>query len=451
MEIEIGDLITVNPYALGSSGEAIGDSDGFKIFIDGALPNEEVSVRITTVKKNYARGNVERIIISSPDRVKPPCPYYDRCGGCQLMHLSYQGQLSVKRQKVIDALQRIGGQSNAAVSPCMPSPDALHYRNKIQLPIVPGPQGTKIGLYARNTHEVVAVDRCMIHCILGEEVYSQVQQMLKESGIAPYDEKTGQGTLRHLLIKSAIGTGEVLIILITTGKENRKVQEVCDAIMEICPSVKGVVENINKRSDNVIMGKTFITRAGQGHIIEKLSGLYFKMSPPSFFQVNPLQADHLYAKAIQLAELNEGKSVLDAFCGVGTLALIASESAADVHGIETVAEAIEDAKENARMNGITNCSFTCGKAEKLVPKMKSFDVTLLNPPRKGCDPALLNCLASKTLIYVSCDPATLARDIAILIARGYELDGVFPFDMFPQTMHVETVVRLRAVTQQRPR
>ena len=448
MSLTSGKEIILEITGLGSSGEGIGAIDGLKVFVEGALPGEQVRVQVTVAKARYAKGDLLEILKPSPHRTEPPCPLFDRCGGCQLQHVAYAQQLEMKRARVIDALERIGGFKGVTVAPCEPSPSPLAYRNKIQLPVVTGPNGTLIGLYRRHSHDVIPVDRCLIHCDLGETVYRDVQQLIQESGLKPYCTRSRKGDLRHLLIKSAIHTGEVLVALVTTGRGPAKA--LAEKILSSIPAVKGVIENINARHDNVILGSRYRTLAGENAIHETLCGLTFKVSAASFFQVNTDQAEQLYTKALELAELDATTTLLDAYCGVGTLALIAAKHVQRVVGIECVPQAITDAKENGERNGIENATFICGNAETAIRDIGAVDVALLNPPRKGCDPALLNELIAhppQKIIYVSCDPATLARDLAILVKGGFSLQSTHPFDMFPQTSHVETIVKLRHTRQ----
>lgn len=438
MAIKINDELEIFIRSLGSGGEGVGTYESLVCFVEGALPGEKVLVRVTASKTNYLKVDLLEIITPSPHRVTPICPVFGRCGGCQLMHLSYDQQLELKRTQVQDALQRIGGFQDLSVSPCVPSPDPLYYRNKIQLPIVYGPNGWLMGLYARGSHDIIPVDKCYIHCHVGEEVFSTAHQILKEMA------KPAKGEIRHLLIRTAIHEGEVLVVLITTGVEKKWLETFTDKLMSAHSYVKGVVENINKRVDNVILGTEYRLIRGVSTIEEKICGLEFRLSPHAFFQVNTPQVENLYRAAIQMAGLTGKEILVDAYCGVGTMALIAASASQSVIGIEYVADAIKDARHNAELNGVYNTRFEVGAAEELVAKIPKMDVVILNPPRKGCDEKLLNTLLKKkpkTLVYVSCNPATLARDLKIL-ASHYKIQEVRPFDMFPQTSHVETVVKL---------
>ncbi len=359
------------------------------------------------------------------------------------MHFDYAAQLEMKRQRVVDAFERIGKLGLVEVSPCLPSPSPLSYRNKIQVPIRKGENGMRIGFNARNSHDLVEVDFCHIHCELGQKAYEGACEVLKASKLIPYDWETEAGELRYLIIKTAVRTNEVLVVLVTSGEASEELRSVAKKIMIKCPFIKGVVQNINSVPDNVVFGKEFCVLEGEDHIEEIICDLKFKVSPASFFQVNPEQAENLYQKVLDCAALTGHEVVLDAYCGVGTLSLIFSQRAKSVIGIECVLQAIDDAKENASKNEIGNVSFVCAEVENYIQTMKSVDVVVLNPPRKGCEISLLDKLKElrpSRVVYVSCDPATLARDLAHLKEMGYQIVQAHPFDMFPQTAHVETVV-----------
>ncbi|HEY4255367.1 MAG TPA: 23S rRNA (uracil(1939)-C(5))-methyltransferase RlmD [Chlamydiales bacterium] len=442
---QINQIISLEIHGLGSGGEGVGYFHGYVVFVDGALPGETVEAKMTQCQKRHGWAELISITKRSPDRVEPPCKLFGTCGGCQLMHLSYHKQLEIKRQKVVDALRRIGKLENVPVEPCVASPSSLGYRNKIQLPVRPGNKEMAIGLYARASHELIEVDHCYIHCPLGEQVYQAVRSVLKRSDLVPYDPIQNGGELRHVLIKSAVHTGEVLVILVTDKPVSFALRQVARDIMAANSAIKGVVHNLHQGKENVILGQEYTTLEGTGSIQEKLLGLKFKVSPASFFQVNAPQAEQLYTKALEFAALTGQETVLDAYCGVGTLSLLFAQKAKKVIGVECVPEAIQDAKENREINQIKNTEFFCDDAEKFIQKLKGVDVVLLNPPRKGCEPLFLEGLGRlrpKRVVYISCDPATLARDLAQLVTLGFSLETIAPYDMFPQTSHVEAVAQL---------
>ncbi len=429
MKPSFQEVISLSIQRLGIHGEGVGSWEGFTLFVEGALPGERVRVQVYDVRRNYGRARVLEYIETSPHRIYPPCPVFGRCGGCQLMHLDYTRQLETKSERVKDALQRIG-KIEVDVLPCVPSPSPFSYRNKIQLPY----SDSRLGLYAFNSHDLVEIDRCYIHCPLGERAFQKIRKILQKSSCK---------TLRYVLIKTAIATHQVLVILVTEGAS--KIDSIAEEIKDSMPEIRGVVQNIKEGRSNVVLGKTYRTLRGEGGIRDSICGLTFKVSPASFFQVNPSQAEQLYRTAIHWCGLKGTEVVLDAYCGVGTLSLMLAQKALRVLGVEAVKEAVEDAKENASLNGIVNVDFTWALAEDFIQTIPTIDVAIINPPRKGCEINFLNQLVGlkpQCLIYISCDPATLARDLAMLQAGGYRVDKVQPFDMFPQTMHVETLVKL---------
>lgn len=440
------EMIQLNIHGIGSHGEGVGSIDGYTLFVDGALPGETIDVKLTEKHKRYGRGELLKIHKPSSDRIEPACPLFGKCGGCQLMHATYAKQLLIKQQKVIDALERIGKLKNPTILPCLPSPSALGYRNKIQLPVQRKKEGLALGLYARSSHELIEVDHCFIHCDTGEKIYQPLAQLIKKSGLSAYDATTGKGELRHVLIKSSLHANELLVILVANASPSPLIKQLAQEILALSSTVKGIIHNLNTAPGNVILGKEYTVLEGQSQIEEKLCGLTFKISPASFFQVNPLQAENLYAKVCAFAALTGTEKVLDACCGVGTLSLILAKQAREVIGVECIPEAIADAHVNAACNGISNVSFVCDHIENFIQTLDSLDVLILNPPRKGCEVAFLagvKKLLPKRIVYVSCDPATLARDLALLVSFGYKINAVQPFDMFPQTAHVETCVSLQ--------
>ncbi|MBI2743053.1 MAG: 23S rRNA (uracil(1939)-C(5))-methyltransferase RlmD [Chlamydiales bacterium] len=432
--MEIETLVELTVERLGINGEGVARLDGYTIFVDGALPGEKVKARFYEKRKSFGRAKIVQILERSPHRIKPICPLFGRCGGCQLMHLDYAEQLKMKRQKVVDALERIGKIFDIDVCDCSPSPQPLAYRNKIQLPLVDG----RLGLYARSTHDLIEIDGCFIHCALGERIFKGIRRMITCSSAA--------SEIRHVIIKTAVHTEQALVILVTMGRASAPLKQLASEILKFAPEIKGVVQNINPAEGNVILGEEFVTLAGEGWIEERLADLSFIVSPASFFQVNPAQAERLYQQVIDFADLKGDERVLDAYCGVGTLSLVLAKQAKEVIGVESVAEAVSDAVKNAERNGISNARFVCDQAENFIATLKEIDLAILNPPRKGCEASLLQKLLElkpKRVIYVSCDPATLARDLQLLSSGGYQIETVQPFDMFPQTAHVESVVSLR--------
>ena len=428
--MKIDQKIELTIRSLGHSGEGVGSYEGFTFFVDGVLPEETALVEITELKKKYGRGRLVSLLKKSEARVHPPCPYFGSCGGCQIMHMAYPQQLEAKRQRIIDALIRIGKLQDLEVQLCLASPDCFGYRNKIQLPVS---QEGKMGLYAKNSHNLIAIEQCLIHCKEGERVFQSLSDLLKVTPLP----------IRHILIKSAIATKEILVVFITENPPSPELQKLAEQLAKKEKSIRSVVHSKHEGMGNVILGKEYTSLIGPGFITEILGSLSFRVSPASFFQVNPKQALHLYNKALELASLTGQERVLDAYCGVGTLSLFFAPHVKEVIGVESVPEAICDAKYNAATNQITNVQFHSALAEEYMRTSPDIDLLLLNPPRKGCDPLFLEGikrLSPRKLIYISCDPATLARDLAILVSYGYKIDTIQPVDMFPQTFHVECVV-----------
>jgi len=430
-----GQIVSLDIRGLGSSGEGVAHLDGYVLFVDGALPGEKVQARVVERRKTHGRAELLSISRRSPDRADPPCSLFGRCGGCQIMHLSYSKQLEAKRQRVVDAMQRIG-KIKCEIAPCLPSPSPLAYRNKIQLPAKIEGGKLSFGLYARGSHDLVEVDACPIHCALGEEISKSLRNLLKNET---------QISLRHLLIKSALATNEALAVLVTDRPHSPALFGLAEKLLASHPALKGIIHNLHAGPENVILGPTFTPLAGADSIQEWIGGLTFQVSAASFFQVNPAQAEHLYEKAIEFAALQGDETVLDAYCGVGTLSLLFASLVKKVIGIESISQAIANAEENRRLNGIENALFICSRAEEWIQNSPPIDIALLNPPRKGCEVRFLEGiahLAPKKIVYISCDPATLARDLASLAALGYQTEAIQPFDMFPQTAHVESVALL---------
>ncbi|MCH9633697.1 MAG: 23S rRNA (uracil-C(5))-methyltransferase RlmCD [Chlamydiae bacterium] len=432
-------------FDVNSSGQGVASLDGLKVFIDLALPSERVKAKLRLKKKNYALADLVEIQKTSPDRVPPVCPIFSKCGGCQIMHWSYDKQLEYKTQKVKDALTRIGDFENPPLKDCIAS-SPLHYRNKIQLPFFEKNGLVKLGLYEKHSNRVVEVEKCFIHCTLGEKVYASLTELLEESSLEVYNAGSQKGFLRHLLIRTAIETNEVLLVFITSStKYQKELRQLAKKLMSLHPQIKGVLQNVNKKRYNSIMGDQLITLEGRPFIYEQIGSFKLKVSAHAFFQVNPKQAQNLYEKAIELAELNKEETLLDAYCGIGMFSLFASKRVKKVIGIESIPCAVTDAQDNARLNSLTNLEFRCDFLEKAVLSLEDINAAFINPPRKGCDKIVLEALVNlkvKKIIYISCDPATLARDLRFLKEEGYDLKQVQPLDMFPQTTHVESIAVL---------
>ena len=464
------DRIELTITDMGVKGEGIGKKEGYTFFVKNAVIGDTVSAVITKMKKGYGYAKTLQVLSPSSDRIDPSCPEASRCGGCQIMELSYPAQLKYKEQKVKNNLERIGGldMSSFEFLPIirMGEEVPLHYRNKMQYPFGRTTQGRIVtGFYAGRTHYLIETKNCPVALQGDEKIRQAVCAFAEQNALSVYDEETGTGLLRHLLIRRGYATGQVMVCLVINGDELGTIElerAFVAALKEADPAVHSISLNINKEKTNVILGKTLRCLSGERYIEEKITCgkelLRFQISPLSFFQVNTLQTEQLYGTALSFADLKGDETVWDLYCGTGTISLFLSKSAKKVIGVEVIPAAIEDANENAWLNGIDNAQFLCGKAEELFPEAVlqenlPADVVVLDPPRKGCDAKLLDALRKvgpEKIVYVSCDSATLARDLKILTGgdpswkdgASYQLKKVQPVDMFPHTVHVESVVLL---------
>lgn len=437
--------------SLGHSGEGVGTKDEFTVFVPEALVGEVVLAKITLVKKHYATARLMRVLTPSPLRTRPCCPIYEACGGCQLQHLSYEGQLIAKRQQVIDALRRIGGQNDLMVLPTLGAVDPWFYRNKMQMPVGTKDGQTIVGCYAKGSHNIVATRTCHIQMNANNEIAQAVARVLTELGISAYDEKADRGIVRHII--GRVGAdGQAMAVIVTKTEKLPQAEVFVARLREEVPALVSIMHNINPRRTNVILGSKTVCLWGQRTIADTIGKLSFDISAQSFFQVNTAQAEVLYQKALEYADLNGNETVIDAYCGTGTISLFLAQKAKKVYGIEIVEPAIRDAKQNAKNNGIDNAEFIVGDAVDVMPKLYAdgvrADVVVVDPPRSGCDRIVLETFSRmmpKRIVYVSCNPASLARDIAVLSELGYRAEKIQPVDMFPQTSHVETVALLSAI------
>lgn len=444
--VQADEEIILDISGLGSSGEGVGRCGDFAIFVRGALPGEKARVRITQVKKNYATASLEEILSASRERVQPPCPVYEKCGGCQLQHLGYAAQLEAKRERVREALARIG-HIDAEVLPVLGDAHPWHYRNKMQFPVSAGGEGKlEIGCYAPLTHEVVGTEACLIAKEANNAILQTVRRWMEHFKISAYDEKTGKGLVRHVMGRVGARSGEAMAVLVTSGYDLPHASTLVQWLREDVPGLACVLQNINKKRTNVIMGAKTRVLAGSESITDSLGDLHFHISAPSFFQVNSEQAEKLYNKALEFAAPREDEIVADVYCGTGTLSLYLARHARKVYGIEIVPEAIADARKNALENKCANAEFFLGDAAEKLPELAARGimpaVILLDPPRAGCEERVLEAVAlaqPRRIVYVSCNPASLARDLARLAARGYRTLVVQPVDLFPHTAHVECV------------
>ena len=472
------DIVTVKIGDIGTEGEGIGKLEGFTLFVKDAVMGDVVEARLVKVKKNYAYARLEKVLTSSPLRVKPVCPYHKQCGGCQIQAMSYEAQLQFKENKVKNNLVRIGGFDQlfieSVMEPVVGMEQPWHYRNKAQFPVGTDKDGRIItGFYAGRTHSIIANTDCALGVEENEPILQKVLAYMQNEKVSAYDETTGQGLVRHILIRKGFTSGEIMVCLVINGKSLPKEDRLVSTLREI-PGMTSIWLNYNTKNTNVIMGTEGRVLWGQNTItdvihrrsIEEINsgkdclrydskenapqGITFAISPLSFYQVNPIQTEKLYSLALEYAGLTGEETVWDLYCGIGTISLFMAQCAKEVHGVEIVPQAIEDARKNAERNHIENATFYVGKAEEVLPRLYEeehifADVICVDPPRKGCDEACLNTIikmAPKRIVYVSCDSATLARDLKYLCENGYEIRKVRAVDQFGQTVHVETVVKL---------
>ena len=433
---------TVEGYS--SEGLGIVRLDGAVVFVPRTVRGEEIDLRITKVMKTCAAGEIVKIKKPSPERMKPECPYFGRCGGCDFQHMSYTEELRAKRQRVQDTLTRLGG-TDLQVEEILGAKDPAHYRNKSQYPVG---AGGAIGFFQARSHQVVPIDRCLIQSEVSDKTAKAVGDWMKKYKISAYDERTGKGLIRHIYVR-VNKKGESLCCVIANGKQLPREPELAAFVQAAAPRTVGVVLNTNTKKGNVILGDKYRTIWGQDFLMDTLCGLQFKLSVPSFYQVNRNQAEVLYGKALEFAGLTGEETVLDLYCGTGTITLCLAKQAKRAIGAEIVPPAIEDARENAVRNGIENVEFFRGDAADIAAKLEAEglrpDVITVDPPRKGLAPGVIASVVAmgpKRVVYVSCDPATLGRDVKIFRELGYQPVRACAVDMFPGTRHVETVVLL---------
>lgn len=473
------DVLTVKIEDIGIDGEGIGKAEGLTFFIKDALPGDVVTAAVMKLKKSYGYARLLEVLTPSPHRVLPKCPISRKCGGCQLQALNYAGQLNFKQQKVMNHLIRIGGFARddveAWMQPILGMDVPYRYRNKAQFPIGTDKDGNPAaGFYAGRTHCIIPVRDCCLCVEENSAILDVVLKFMKEKRIPAYDERTGAGLIRHVLIRKGFRTGEIMVCLVINGEEI-PFADTLAAQLEAIRGVKSILLNVNTRQTNVILGDAVKVLRGESYISDYIGTIRYRISPLSFYQVNPLMTAKLYQTVLDYAGLTGKETVWDLYCGIGTISLFLAGSAEHVYGVEIVPQAVEDARENARMNGIANAEFFAGKAEEVLPAfyergsmedviqtaktggrtasrgdadMLHPDVIVVDPPRKGCEESLLSVMvrmAPERIVYVSCDSATLARDLKYLCGENYEVKRVQTMDQFSQTVHVETVVLMSRV------
>ena len=455
------DIVTVEITDIGVSGEGIGHVDGYTLFIKDAVIGDVVEAKVMKAKKNYGYARLMKVITPSEYRVEPKCAFARRCGGCQIQEMSYDRQLVFKDQKIRGNLERIGGftkdQIDTVMQPVVGMEHPFGYRNKAQFPFGTDKEGNPItGFYAGRTHDIIANTDCALGVEQNKEILEIILQYMRENKIKSYDEKTGKGLIRHALIRYGFKTKEIMVCLVVNGKRLPKAERLIEKLIQI-EGMTSITISPNTRRDNVIMGDSYEILWGQGYITDYIGNVKYQISPLSFYQVNPVQTEKLYGLALEYADLKGDETVWDLYCGIGTISLFLAQKAKQVYGVEIVPQAIDDAKENAKINAIDNAEFFVGKAEEVLPEYYAeyerehngetahADVIVVDPPRKGCDETLLETIVKmqpEKVVYVSCDSATLARDLKYLCANGYEIGMCRGVDQFPQSVHVETVVLL---------
>ncbi|SFX18937.1 23S rRNA (uracil1939-C5)-methyltransferase [Thermoactinomyces sp. DSM 45891] len=451
--VQVGQVIEVEIHGQGHNGSGVGRYNGFTVFVSLVVPGEKVLAKVTLVKKNYAQADLLEIIEAHENRTEPKCPISQGCGGCQSQHISYPEQLRLKEKQVRDQFERIGGFHDLTIHPIIGMEEPWIYRNKAQVPFGQDPQGEVIaGFYANQSHEIIDLESCYIQHPDNDAVIRFVKQVVGELSIPVYHEKTHTGILRHLMVRIGVHTNEIMVVFVTNGKKLPHKEILISKIREAFPQCRSIVQNVNDRSTNVILGKENILLWGREVIYDTIGDVEFAISPHSFFQVNPTQTEVLYDQVRTFAALTGEETVVDAYCGIGTIGMYVADQAKQVYGVEIVPEAIADATENAKRNQMSHVHFEVGAAEKVMPKWLSRgirpEVVIVDPPRKGCDSELLDAVVGmkpERVVYVSCNPATLARDAKYLADLGYEMVEIQPVDMFPQTGHVECVAWMKRV------
>ncbi len=447
-EVEIVDI--------GHKGEAIGKVNGFTVFVDGAITGDIVLAKITKAKKNYAVGDLLDIKKPSEDRVEPRCELTGICGGCTMMNLAYEKQLALKQNILRENLARIGKIENPKLMPIIGMQNPYHYRNKAQFPVGKNAKGeVEIGFYRKRSHDIVEFDRCHIQHESNDEILRIIKDFVIEKNISIYDEKSGEGALRKIMTRIGFVSGEIMVVLVTSDAKDYGFEKLAERLVHHNSNIKSVIQNINPSRGNAVLGQENKIIFGKEKIVDKLHDFQFEISAHSFYQVNPVQTDAMYSKALEYANLTGTETVFDLYCGIGTISLFLSQKAKKVIGIEIVPQAIADAKQNAKLNDVNNVEFFVGKAEVEVPKLYkkgiTADVVVVDPPRKGIEEIVLQTIAEMKvprIVYVSCNPSTMARDVEILNRLGYKMEECTGIDNFCHSMHVEAVLWMSRESEQ---
>ncbi|WP_174615887.1 23S rRNA (uracil(1939)-C(5))-methyltransferase RlmD [Virgibacillus ihumii] len=443
--VKKNETITLYFEDLTHEGSGVGKINGYPLFVPRALPGEEGTVKVVKVNKNFGFGKLLELTKESPERIEPVCDI--KCSGCGLQHMSYQLQLEMKQNQVKNAMKKIAHLEHVPVHPIIGMDNPLHYRNKAKIPVGEKNGELITGFYQRRSHRIIEnTETCTTHNQVINEVVKTIREIANRLGIKAYNEVRHEGVLRHIMVRTGKETKDIMVVLVTRTDKLPHQEEIVKALTDKFPHIKSIVQNVNSERKNAIMGDKTKLIWGDEYIHDKIGDISFAISAKSFYQVNPLQTKTLYDKALEYADIDSKDTVVDAYCGIGTISLFLAQQAKKVYGVEVVPEAITGAKKNAKMNGITNAEFYVGEAEKVMPWWKAQgldpDVIVVDPPRKGCDEELLQAMIEmqpKRIVYVSCNPSTLARDLRILEDGGFKTQEVQPVDMFPQTPHVECV------------
>jgi 23S rRNA (uracil1939-C5)-methyltransferase len=439
--------LTIDDLAFG--GEGVGRADGYVVFVRGGLPGDHLRVRLTESRGRFGRAVIEEVLVASPDRVVPPCPYFGQCGGCRLQHLAYPAQLAFKEKQVRDCLNRLGGVGEFELRPILPAPEPYGYRNKMEFTIASDPAA--VGLHVFERYDVVLdIERCLLQSDTMNTLLDEFRRQLRDRALSVWDPRTERGLLRFVMMREGRNTGEAMVNVVAAAPDVETLTPVADALRTRAPATASVVLNVNAKKASVAVGSEEHLLAGREHISESLDGVVFQVSANSFFQTNTRQAERLFAVVADACELTGSETLLDLYSGTGAISLLLARRVRAVYGIEVAAAAVADAIRNARANGIDNCTFLAGEVRHVLPELirqgVRASVVVADPPRAGFHPKALSALAAMAparIVYVSCNPSTLARDVGDLVRHGYRLEWVQPVDMFPQTPHIEAVARLR--------
>jgi 23S rRNA (uracil1939-C5)-methyltransferase len=440
--------VTIDDLAFG--GEGVGRVGGYVVFVRGGLPGDRVRVRLADARGRFGRGVIEAVEAPSADRIEAPCPYFGRCGGCRLQHLAYPAQLAFKAKQVADCFARLGGVPSPELRPILPAPGVWGYRNKMEFTITGTTAEPVIGLHEADRYDsVLDVERCLLQPEPLNALLAEARRQVRERSLTPYDQHSGEGLLRFLALRHGRRTDEVMANIVATAPAIETLSPLAEALRATVPDTVSVMLNVNAKPASVAVGSEEHLLAGRDHINESLGGLTFQVSANSFFQTNTEQAERLFGIVLEASEAAAGDTAIDLYSGTGAISLLLARQCRHVYGIEVATTAVDDAIRNARLNGIENCTFLSGEVRHILPDLIAHgvraDVVVADPPRAGFHPKALRALAMLAparIVYVSCNPATLARDVADLIRSGYRLDWVQPVDMFPHTSHIEAVARL---------